>query len=325
MKSLILFLFVISSHLALAQIYACTDVLAKNFNPNATINDGSCKYKKVKIKPIFSSELSATVHETSGLIFWKEKLWTVNDDRDTNLYQFDTVGNNLEAILLKDVLNKDWEALAQDSSHIFVGDFGNNLSGNRQDLHILKIDKQSILENSPKIDTIAFSFENQNNFEAQKPNKANFDCETLLVTQDSIYIFTKEWKAKKTSCYVLPKNSGIYQAKFKASLDVNGLITGGTISEQQKIIVLCGYSKTLQPFLYLLYDYAGTDFFSGNRRKIKVRLPFHQIEGIATNDGLRYFLTNEAFQRKPFINIKQQLHAVDLSVFIKLQLANSRN
>lgn len=321
MKSLILLLFAFVSNLGFAQLYGCTDVLAKNYNSDATKNDGSCRYKKVKIKPIFSTELSDIIQETSGLIFWKEKLWTVNDDRDTNLYQFDAVGNNLEPNLLENVANKDWEAIAQDSLHIYVGDFGNNVSGNRQNLHILKIEKQSLLENNPKIDTIAFSFEDQNNFEAQKANKTNFDCETLLVTQDSIYIFTKEWKSKKTSSYVLPKKSGTYNATYKGSLDVNGLITGGTILEEQKIIVLCGYSKTLQPFLYLLYDYSGSDFFSGNKRKIKLRLPFHQIEGIATNDGLHYFLTNEAFQRKPFINIMQQLHAVDLSEFLKLQLA----
>lgn len=59
------------------------------------------------------------------------------------------------------------------------------------------------------------------------------------------------------------------------------------------------------------------DFFSGNKRKIKLRLPFHQIEGIATGDGLRYFLTNEAFKRKPFLNVKQKLHLVDLSAYLK--------
>ncbi len=72
------------------------------------------------------------------MIFWKEKLWTVNDDRDTNRYRFDTVGNNLEPILIKNEKNEDWEVITLDSSHIYIGNFGNNVSGNRKDLHILK-------------------------------------------------------------------------------------------------------------------------------------------------------------------------------------------
>jgi hypothetical protein len=104
-------------------------------------------------------------------------------------------------------------------------------------------------------------------------------------------------------------------------LNVNGLITGGVILEDKKIIVLCGYSKKLQPFLYLLYDYKGTDFFSGNKRKIQLKLPFHQIEGIATRDGLHYYLTNENFQRKPFISVSQQLHFVDLKTYFEFYLS----
>ena len=306
-----------------SQIKGCTDTEARNYNPKAVINDGSCSYVALKIRPQFSISISDSIQETSGLLMWNDKLWTMNDDGDTHLYSLDTTGNDLQKFALPKVKNKDWEALAQDSLHIFIGDFGNNVSGNRQDLHILKIEKKALLENNIVIDTISFSFEDQTDFTRKKVNTTNFDCETMLVTRDSLYIVTKEWTNKQARLYALPKNAGKYSARFKASLDVNGLITGGVLLEDKKIIALCGYSKKLQPFLYLLYDYKGTDFFSGNKRKLKVALPFHQIEGIASNDGLHYYMTNEKFTKKPFITTIQQLHAVDLSILLESYLLKS--
>ena len=310
---------------ATAQVCGCTDLEAKNYNPNAIINDGSCQYDKVKIKPIFSVSINDSLRETSGLIYWKNKLWTMNDDSDTHLYSIDTTGNNLENYFLSNVKNKDWEAISQDSLYLYIGDFGNNVSGNRKDLHILRIDKKALLENKSVIDTIAFSFEDQTNFDKQKANTTNFDCETVLVTRDSLYVLTKEWSSKQTRLYVLPKIAGNYQAKFKASLNVKGLITGGTILEDKKVIALCGYSKKLKPFIYLLYDYEENNFFSGNKRKLKLRLPYHQIEGIASINGLHYYLTNENFQRKPFVSVKQQLHLVDLTEYLASYFSKSRN
>jgi hypothetical protein len=62
------------------------------------------------------------------------------------------------------VKNTDWEEISQDSSYIYVGDFGNNYQGNRTDLHILRIEKKSFLLNQPIIDTISFSYSNQTDF-----------------------------------------------------------------------------------------------------------------------------------------------------------------
>ena len=303
----------------------CTDVEAKNYSPNAIINDGSCQYSRAKVKPLFTVPINDTIHETSGLLYWNDKLWTINDDRDTNLYSLDTTGISLKKISLANVKNKDWEAISQDSAYIYIGDFGNNVSGNRKDLHILKIEKKALIENKTVIDTIAFSFENQIDFSSKKANTTNFDCETMLVTKDSLYLFTKEWVSKKTRLYVLPKTSGTYKAKYKGTLNAKGLITGGVILEDKKLIALCGYSKKLKPFVYLLYDYSENNFFSGSKRKIKLGLPFHQIEGIATKDGLSYFLTNENFKLKPFVFVIQQLHAINLGTYLKSYISKSTN
>ena len=42
-----------------------------------------------------------------------------------------------------------------------------------------------------------------------------------------------------------------------------------------------------------------------------------QVEGITTEDGLLFYISNEATQMKPFINTTQQIHTIDLSPFLK--------
>jgi hypothetical protein len=54
--------------------------------------------------------------------------------------------------------------------------------------------------------------------------------------------------------------------------------------------------------------------FESNKRKIKLKLPFHQ-KG-TTFDGFHYFLSNEHTVIKP-INIFKKLHYVDLSPYLK--------
>jgi hypothetical protein len=320
-KIVVVFILNFTSYLLNGQVAGCADVLAKNYNTLATVNDGSCRYKPKAIKPKFSVVLDKSLHETSGLIFWNGLLWTHNDDTDTHLYALDTlsgvVGNKIQ---LNSVANRDWEEITQDSVYVYIGDFGNNYKGNRKDLKILRIEKQSLLLSQPKIDTIAFLYPNQTDFNNQHSNRTNFDCEAMIVYKDSLYLFTKEWKSKKTSIYSLPKTPGNYVAQYKISYPIKGLITGSTCLEEKKIVALCGYSKKLKPFLYLLYDYKDNDFFSGNRRKIRLNLPFHQIEGITTSDGLRYHLTNESFIKKPFVSNPQKMHSFDLSFLLKAYL-----
>jgi len=316
LKKIFFLLFQISVIPIQAQISGCTDPISKNFNPAAIVNDGSCDYASARIKPIYSVKLGAILKETSSLTQSDSLFWTNNDDTDTALYEFNIKGVIKNKIELKNITNTDWEEITQDSNYFYIGDFGNNVSGNRKDLHILRVEKQSLLQNNQKIDTLSFSYSNQMDFTKTKSNTTNFDCETFIVSGDSIYLFTKEWKEKRTSVYVIPKLPGQHIAQLKESYNVKGLITAVTYLADKKLLVLAGYSKSLSPFIYLFYDYNESGFFSGNKRKIKIALPFHQMEGISTIDGLHYFLTNENFARKRIINVPQQLHQFDLSAFL---------
>jgi len=312
MKNLAFFLFLIFQS-TYSQISGCTDLLAKNYNPNAVENNGNCLYENLKVKPKYSIKLNDTINETSGLIAFENLLWTHNDDHDKTIYGLDTLGKIQKKIILDKVINHDWEEISQDSTHIYIGDFGNNYAGNRTDLNILKINKKDFLDGKPTAENIFFKYSDQTDFSSQKPNTTNFDCEAFIVSKDSIYLFTKQWKSSKTSIYVLPNQSGNHIAQLKQTIDTKGLVTGATYLESKKLITLCGYSKLGKSFLYLLYDFKNHEFDSGNKRRIDLQLSFHQIEGIATTDGLHYYLTNETLIRKPIINVPAQIHYLDLS------------
>lgn len=318
LQSCLLFLSLLIATGADAQINGCTDPLATNYDLSATANDGSCIYPSAAVTPLVSFNLDAGLAETSGLICWNDHLWTHNDNGDTNIYSLDTLnGAIVQSVPVSGVVNYDWEEITQDSSYIYLGDFGNNVNGNRTDLKVLRIEKASVLSGIPSVDTIFFSYSDQIDFTPTGGNNTDFDCEAFLVSGDSLFLFTKQWVSNRTTVYALPKIPGTYVAERRAELDVQGMITGATYLESKRLITLCGYTNLLQPFIYLLYDFDQTDFLSGNKRKLNLSLPFHQIEGIATVDGLKYYCSNENFVQAPVINTPQKLHVLDLSSYLE--------
>jgi len=324
MKLIVLFLaiFGLFNNFAAAQT-GCTDALALNYNANALTNDGSCAYAQATVFPSTTINLSPTISETSGLIDWNNFLYTHNDNTDTKIYQLSKItGDILQEFPLNTIQNIDWEEISQDDNYIYIGDFGNNANGNRTDLKIYKINKNT-LDSNPQIETINFSYSDQIDFSPKEANTTDFDCEAFVVTANEILLFTKQWTSTKTNVYSLSKTPGTYVANLTTTIDVSGLITGAGSKENSRIITLCGYSKLLQPFLFLLYDYNGNDFAAANKRKIELALPFHQIEAIATTDGLEYSLTNESFIQSPFINNPQQLHKLSLATYLNNYLSTN--
>ena len=265
----------------------------------------------VTLAPVYSVQLPVELLETSGITRFQQGLVTHNDNSDEQLYVIDTLnGAILQTFSLNGTSNFDWEEITQDSLYLYVGDFGNN-AGNRTDLHILRIEKSSLLEGAPAIDTIAFAYEDQTDFTPSNQNTA-FDCEAFIAGADSLFLFTKNWNDLSTVCYSVPKVPGNYLAQRKDSSAVNGLITGATYLPSKRLIILSGYSSLLQPFMYLLFDFAGTDFFSSFQQKINPSLNFHQIEGVSSTNGINVYLTNEYFSQS-FITTQQKLHKYDLN------------
>lgn len=309
------FLFV--SQISIAQIFGCTDSLAINYDAMASQNDGSCIYSDATISPDFSSKLDSCIRETSGLTQWNTQFWTHNDNSDTAIYSINpSTGAILQRIPIPNIANIDWEEISQDENYFYIGDFGNNSTGNRTDLKILRVYKPSLSDIYPLEEPISFSYSNQTDFSNQGANNTNFDCEAFIVGEDSLFLFTKRWVDLSTCVYSIPKLPGNYIATPVDSFSVNGLITGATFLKSKNLIILSGYSKQLSPFIYLLYDFGTNRFFSGNKRKIDIALPYHQIEGISTLDGTHLFCTNEHFSYLTAIDIPQKIHHFNLSPFL---------
>lgn len=296
-------LLIASAPLCLAQVCGCTDSLAINYNADATINDGSCEYESVTIETTTIGMLDSLLDGTSTLFFWNNGFWTFNDHNDNCLYLIDSTNATItNTLCINGLISKDMEEISQDSLYLYFGDVGNN-RGNRHDLRILRISKESILNQIFAIDTIAFTYEDQTDFTSQ-PQATDFDCEAFVVTEDSIYLFTKQWVSTQSTIYSLPKTPGTHIAQRRETYNVNGLITGAAYIPEYQLIVLCGYSysrkvkvSSLRPFIVLLYDYRENRFFSGNKRRLNFKSTVKsQVEAIATHNGLDYFITNERFK-----------------------------
>jgi len=267
-----------------------TDPQANNYNPEANINDGSCTYDPTLYSPDFNYLLSNDLEETSGLIYYNEGLWTINDSgNDAALYKLDTTtGVIFLEVSINDAVNVDWESLAQDEEHIYIGDFGNN-SGNRTDLGIYIVSKNDLPESgygSVSSNHITFTYPDYPG-RINKRGENNFDCEAMIAIGDSLYLFSKNWEDQKTKLYRFPKDAGDYEAELLTTFNTDGLVTGADYNIESGEVTLIGYSaSTTVPFLWLLFDYHDHLLFSGNKRRIDLTsIIAAQTEAIAYTQG----------------------------------------
>jgi len=301
-----------------AQVYGCPDPAANNYNDSATVNDGSCTYTQASITPKLKYNLNDAVNETSGLLWWNKLIWTHNDSGgQPQLYGLDSSnGNIVRTVTITNASNTDWEDIAQDGQYIYIGDFGNNANGNRTNLKIYRLKKTGIkIKDSLTAAVIHFSYSDQTDFSPTGSNNTNFDCEAMIAYGDSLFLFSKDWKDGKTRLYKLPKKPGTYVAQKIGELNVDGLITGAEIISTKRVIVLTGYNTTVTPFIYLLYDFSGNDFFGANKRKIQINEGFTQVEGICALNNNNFYISNERFQK--IITVPAKLQTINLSTFLK--------
>lgn len=227
---------------------------------------------------ILVEKLSNKVRETSGLAEFDNLIWTINDSGGGNiLFGLDKKsGKIVRKIVVKNAKNHDWEAMASDKDFIYIGDVGNN-KGNRGDLRVYKVSKNSLTSGNTeaKAEAIHFIWPDQKIFFRTK-RRTRFDCEALISYGDSLVLFTKDWFTHKTRMYSLPKEPGTYEAVFLDAFKADGLITGADRSEDGNILVLSGYSN-YYPFLWIFQDFDGKDFFKG--KAIRVEYPdFHDVQ-----------------------------------------------
>jgi hypothetical protein len=300
-----------------AQQSGCTDPQALNFDWEASVNDGSCLYPLTSHSPKRLAALPAELPESSGLVQWETYFLSHNDSGwPAELFVLDSTHWGIQRILsLRGVSHRDWEDITADELHVYIGDFGNN-NGNRTDLAIHKIAKSELSKDTLEAQSIFFQYPDQNSFVAA-PQAHDFDMEAMISLGDSLYLFSKNWANNKTKVYALPKQEGHHLARWVGEWDVQGLITGAALDSLNKRIVLVGYSPLLLPFAWILWDFEGNNFFSGNKRRIELNLPFHQVEAIAYDafQG-RYVLTNERFSNF-LVTIPARVHEFSIASWVE--------
>ncbi|HKR04214.1 MAG TPA: PKD domain-containing protein [Bacteroidia bacterium] len=293
--------FIYSVNNCYAQVSGCTDPQSNNYNPSATINDGSCTYNATSLTLTEKTPLSTPLlDETSGLEFLDGKLWTFNDSGNPNdIYRVDTSSNTVfQTVDISNSTNVDWEDMTSNNNYLFVGDFGNN-NGNRQNLKIYRIDKNNLTPGATSVtaDIINFSYSDQTSFPSL-PNNNNYDCESMIFFNDSIHLFSKDWVDKQSRHYVLPNTPGTHVAQYRETLNAGFLVTSATIQDFG-VIALLGYDNSASRpiYMYMLYDYKNNLFFNGNKRKfdISTELVYGQTEGVEFLKGAYGYISNERF------------------------------
>lgn len=299
-----------------AQVQGCTDPQATNFNVNATINDGSCTYTNQNYTPQFISNLPTSLDEWSGMVYWDGMFWGHNDGGNgAFLYAVDTLSGAIQKVIkFSGITNVDWEDIAQDSLHFYIGDFGNNARGNRTNLKVYKIPKiytqsagDTILIGLENIGVISFKYDDQTNFTATTANNTRYDCEAMFFHRDSLHLFTKNWIGNYSVHYTLPAVPGTWLASRQDSLNTGGyLITGADIGAEDQFI-LSSYNFNLlgasQLFLIYGFDSTVNYFDKGNKRKFQITggaTQIGQLEAICFINGIRGALGSERFTQSIF-------------------------
>lgn len=269
-----------------------------------------------KIDPVLITTLDEVVSETSGLIIYNNKVWTHNDSGgDPKLYRIDSInGSVLEEKLILNATNIDWEDICHDGEYLYIGDFGNNSSGTREDLKIYRIllaDLDNEQLDSVASDIIYFTYDPSIYPEAiDKSNDTDFDCEAFIAKDDSLYLFSKNWVNKKCYLYSLPKVPGHYMAQRLDTLDTQGLVCGADYNPETNTIALIGYVYGIPApsFLVVLSDFDNNDFFGGNNLRYELSLNGYQTEAIIFRDNDRLWFSNENF-----LGHVQSLYEIKLS------------
>ncbi len=196
-------------------------------------------------------DLPDTLGENSGMTEAGDYIWFINDGGNAPaLYGYLSEQDSIvKTVVVKDAVNTDWEDITRNGNNIFIGDFGNN-SGDRKDLRIDIIPENALLAADDTVQVsgvITFSYSDQTDFTPAPENTA-YDCEAFIATEDSLFLFTKDWKTHRTGIYSLSVKPGNQVARFRTEWEVSGLITAAVYSPERQELYLLGYTP-LDPFI----------------------------------------------------------------------------
>ncbi|MBP1168076.1 hypothetical protein JOE44_004960 [Chryseobacterium sp. PvR013] len=272
----------------------------------------------LKIKKYRVGYLDDKIEETSGLNILNGKLYTFNDSGNAaELFEIDKKSGEIIRTLKTNVINTDWEALANDGKNFYIGDFGNN-AGTRKDLMIYKVPYGRIdTANTIKIPgseraldgtRILFYYPEQTDF-TSKNTKNDFDAEAMIYLNGKLHVFTKEWASKATSHYIVDPEISELQKAEKIEVYTTGFVVTDA-SYFDKKLYLIGYTKKTEVFLDIFTETEPGIFFKEKPKHyyLGTALSLSQIEGISVDETGMY-ISGEKF-RSPLGTTKPSFYFI---------------
>jgi len=159
-------------------------------------------------------DLPESLSEISGLELLNDStLIAFNDGGNKpKLYLLDLKGKVRKKVDVLNAKNKDWEDIAIDDEHIYIGDIGNN-ENKRSSLKIYKVKIEDVLKKKEvKAMEIKFSYGEQKSFPPIS-DSLFYDAEGMTFYNDSIWVFTKDRSTDTdgySRVYKIPTTPGEY-------------------------------------------------------------------------------------------------------------------
>ncbi|GHT42618.1 hypothetical protein FACS189437_10600 [Bacteroidia bacterium] len=264
--------------------------------------------------------------ESSGLEYCRGKLWTHNDSGgEPEIYAINpATGAITQTIILQGITNVDWEDLASDGYYLYIADTGNNVNGSRTNLAIYKINLDDIPQTgdgtipSDKIETIRFYYPEQGlNPTPTSNNNTSYDCEAILIRNDNIHLFTKDWISEKsgsykTTEYLVPNIPHPTGNKYPATKfnehNTTFLVTGADDAGMNQVALIGYQTSGLGNHYVRIYSgFQGDDISTGEVyiKSLSSAALVGQIEAICFGENPRTgYISNEQFDTKiPFLGI----------------------
>lgn len=259
----------------------------------------------LKIKKYRVNYLNEKIDETSGLDILNGKLYTFNDSGNpAELFEIDKNNGEIIRTLKTNLINTDWEALANDGENFYIGDFGNN-TGTRKDLMIYKVPYERLdtsinikIPGSERVldgSRILFYYPEQTEF-ISKNTRNDFDAEAMIYLNGKLHIFTKEWAAKATSHYIVDPEISERQKAEKIETYKTGFVVTDACYFDKKLY-LVGYTKKTEVFLDIFTETEPGVFFKEKPKHyyLGTALSLAQIEGISV-DKTGIYISGEKFK-----------------------------
>lgn len=257
---------------------------------------GTTVLGKSKVDLTKIADLPKWLYESSGLVYYQNKIITHNDGGNkAELYILTEKGKPESTVRIENVRNYDWEDLAMDiKGNLFIGDFGNNLN-TRKNLRIHIIKKGFINKTKVDAETINFTYEDQKDF-PPKQKDLYFDCEAFIVKDGKVFLFTKCRTKPFTGLskiYMLPAKPGNFEAKLLGQFQfcdkgwVTCSVTSADYHAPSNTIAVLAYGR-----LYLIKNWRFNAFWKGDIKSYKIS-GIKQREAICFKDEKTWFITDE--------------------------------